>query len=91
VDLLLVTRKGIYFPAAEFSNSIKSVGPALCPDFTYDDLTDIADGMAASAAFLVLASGSLTDPEEIKSNGYGKLCRRIASAIRSQWSRSIVP
>jgi hypothetical protein len=65
-DLLPVTRKSIYFPAAEFSNSIKSVGPAVCPEFTYDDLTDITDGMAASAAFLQLASGSLTDPEENK-------------------------
>jgi hypothetical protein len=65
-DLLPVVRKAVYFPAAEFSNSIKSVGPALCPEFTYDDLTDIADGATASAAFLQLASGSLTDPEEIK-------------------------
>jgi hypothetical protein len=65
-DLLPIIRNAVYFPAAEFSNSIKSVGPAVCPEFTYDDLTDIADGVAASAAFLQLASGSLTDPEEIK-------------------------
>jgi hypothetical protein len=45
-------RSAVYFPDAGFSNSIKSVGPALCPDFTYDDLTEIADGAAASAAFL---------------------------------------
>jgi hypothetical protein len=65
-DLLPIVRKAVYFPAAEFSNSIKSVGPAACPEFTYDDLTDIADGVAAAAAFLQLASGSLTDPEKIK-------------------------
>jgi hypothetical protein len=65
-DLLPIIRTAVYFPAAEFSNSIKSVGPAVCPEFTYDDLTDIADGATASAAFLQLASGILTDPEEIK-------------------------
>src|SRR5215469_16112789 len=62
-DLLPVVRSAVYFPDAGFSNSIKSVGPALCPDFTHDDLDEIADGTAASAAFLQLALGSLTDPE----------------------------
>jgi hypothetical protein len=65
VDLLPVVRGGVYFPAFQFSNSIKSVGPALCPDFSYDDLADVSDGLAASAAFLQLASGALTDPAEI--------------------------
>jgi hypothetical protein len=64
-DLLPAVRSALYFPDAGFSNSIKSVGPALCPDFTYDDLGEIADGAAASAAFLQLASGGATDPEEI--------------------------
>jgi hypothetical protein len=64
-DLLPAVRRAVYFPDAGFSNSIKSVGPALCPDFTYDDLVDIADGATASAAFLQLASGAVTDPEEI--------------------------
>jgi hypothetical protein len=63
-DLLPAVRSAVYFPDAGFSNSIKSVGPALCPDFTYDDLTEIADGATASAAFLQLASGAVTDPEE---------------------------
>jgi hypothetical protein len=66
VDLLPVVRSAVYFPEAGFSNSIKSIGPALCPDFTYDDLEDIADGAAASAAFLQLASGRLALPEEVK-------------------------
>jgi hypothetical protein len=65
VDLLPIARSAIYFPDAGFSNSIKSVGPALCPDFTYDDLEDIADGMAAAAAFLQLASGRLALPIEV--------------------------
>ena len=64
-DLLPIVRSAVYFPAAGFSNSIKSVGPALHPDFTYDDLEEIADGTAASAGFLQLGSGNLTDLEEI--------------------------
>lgn len=64
-DLLPIVRGAVYFPGAGFSNSIKSIGPALCPDFTYDDLEDIADGVAASAAFLQLAYGYLTVPEEV--------------------------
>ena len=57
VDLLPIVRSAVYFPEFDFSNSIKSVAPALCPGFGYDDLEDIADGAAASAAFLQLASG----------------------------------
>jgi hypothetical protein len=64
-DLLPIVRGAVYFPTAGFSNSIKSVGPALCPNFAYDDLEEIADGMAAAAAFLQLASGRLTDLEEV--------------------------
>jgi hypothetical protein len=64
-DLLPAVRSAVYFPNAGFSNSIKSVGPALCPDFTYNDLAEIGDGAAASAAFLQLASGVVTAPEEI--------------------------
>jgi Domain of unknown function(DUF2779) len=37
-DLLPVVRSGIYHPGFEFSNSIKNVAPALCPDVIYDDL-----------------------------------------------------
>jgi predicted RecB family nuclease len=64
VDLLPIVRGAVYFPKFDFNNSIKSVAPALCPGFGYDDLEDIADGAAASGAFLRLASGCITDPEE---------------------------
>ena len=64
VDLLPIVRSAVYFPEFGFSNSIKSVAPALCPGFGYDDLEGIADGAAASAAFLQLASGYVTVPEE---------------------------
>ena len=51
-------------PEFGFTYSIKSVAPALCPGFGYDDLEDIADGAAASAAFLRFTSGYVTVPEE---------------------------
>lgn len=63
VDLLPIVRSAVYFPEFDFSNSIKSVAPALCPGFGYDDLEDIADGGAASAAFLQLASSHVAHPE----------------------------
>ena len=66
VDLLPIVRAAVYFPEFQFSNSIKSVAPALCPGFGYDDLEGVADGGAASAAFLQLASGSLTIPEQVE-------------------------
>jgi hypothetical protein len=56
-DLLIVVRGGLYHPGFEFSNSIKNVAPILCPDVTYDDLGEIADGMSASTAFGLIASG----------------------------------
>jgi hypothetical protein len=59
VDPLPIVRGATYFPDFDFSNSIKTVAPALCPGFGYDDLGDIANGMAASAAFLQLACGGL--------------------------------
>jgi hypothetical protein len=65
VDLLPIVRGAVYFPEFKFSNSIKSVAPALCPGFGYDDLVSVADGGAASAAFLQLASGYLTVPKEV--------------------------
>jgi hypothetical protein len=58
-------RCAIYFPEFGFSNSIKTVAPALCPGFSYDDLDGVADGGAAAAAFLQLASGALTVPNEL--------------------------
>jgi predicted RecB family nuclease len=59
-DLLPIVRSAIYFPEFGYNNSIKSVSPALCPGFSYDDLDGVADGAAASGAFLQLASGALT-------------------------------
>ena len=60
VDLLSIVDGAVYVPEFQFSNSIKSVAPALCPGFGYDDLEGVAAGGAASAAFLQLATGYLT-------------------------------
>jgi Domain of unknown function(DUF2779) len=65
VDLLPIVRGAVYFPEFKFSNSIKSVAPALCPGFGYDVLEGVADGGTASAAFLQLASGYLTIPKAV--------------------------
>jgi hypothetical protein len=43
-------RGGVYHPDFDFSSSIKTATPGLCPDVTYDDLEGIADGTAASTA-----------------------------------------
>lgn len=56
-DLLPIVRSGVYHPKFDFSNAIKAAAPALCPDVTYDDLEEIADGTAASTAFWLMASG----------------------------------
>ena len=60
-DLLQVVRGNIYMPEFAFSNSIKTVGPALAPDIDYGDLP-IADGTAASDAFTRLAMELDPDP-----------------------------
>ena len=64
-DLLPLVRGGVYFPDFNFSNSIKAVAPALSPGFGYDDLADIADGVAASAAFAQMASGAIVGPADV--------------------------
>jgi len=65
LDLLPIVRGAVYFPEFWFSNSIKTVAPALSPGFGYDDLDGIADGLAAAAAFSRLASGEISHREEI--------------------------
>jgi hypothetical protein len=42
------------------SFSLKRVAPVLCPGFGFSDLVGIADGGAASRAWLALARGELT-------------------------------
>jgi len=63
-DLLPVARRNVYHPEFGGSFSLKAVAPALVPDFGYDDLDEIADGGAASAAFVRIARGELEPDEE---------------------------
>lgn len=65
LDLLPIVRGAVYLPAFSFSNSIKSVAPALAPGFGYADLEGVADGMAASATFVQLASGTVSGTGQV--------------------------
>lgn len=62
VDLLPVFQGGhCYFPAMKNSASIKSVLPAIAPEFTYDNL-EIQDGGSASSLFhQSIENGNFTD------------------------------
>ena len=83
LDLLPIVREAVYLPEFQFSYSIKNVAPALAPGFGYDDLAGIADGMAASDAFVRLASGSVSDPDEIAQTRAALLayCKRDTLAM----------
>jgi hypothetical protein len=82
-DLLPVVRGAIYHPDFQFSNSIKKVGPALSPGFGYDDLDGIADGSAATAAFVQLASGFISDATEVQRlrSAFLAYCKRDTLAM----------
>jgi hypothetical protein len=59
-DLLPLMRRAVYHPDFRGSYSLKRVAPALCAGFSFADLPGIADGGAASRAWLALARGELT-------------------------------
>ena len=82
-DLLPIVRGAVYFREFWFSNSIKSVARALSPGFGYDDLGGVADGLAASTAFLRLASGALSGYEKVEQLRAELLayCRRDTMAM----------
>jgi predicted RecB family nuclease len=63
VDVHGLARAHVYHPDFCGSFSIKKVAPALAPGFGYGDLDAVAEGNAASAAFLRLARGEL-EPSE---------------------------
>ena len=64
VDLYPIVREHVYDPAFRGSFSIKTVAPALADGFGYGDLEEIAEGGAASAAFLQIASASVDGEAE---------------------------
>ena len=65
IDLLRIIRGSYYHPNFHGSFSIKSVLPALVPDLAYDDL-EIPEGLAATAAYARLITGSVPQPEQSK-------------------------
>lgn len=80
VDLLPVFQGGhCYFPAMKNSASIKSVLPAIAPDFTYENL-EIQDGGSASSLFhQSIENGNFTD-ENLRENLL-KYCERDTLAM----------
>jgi len=68
VDLLVVFKNGWYYkPEMKASASIKSVLPAIAPEFSYKDL-EISDGGLASTTFLGLIEGTIEFTPELKNN-----------------------
>ena len=80
VDLLPVFQGGYcYFPAMKNSASIKSVLPAIAPDFTYENL-EIQDGGSASSLFhQSIENGNFTE-ENLRENLL-KYCERDTLAM----------
>ncbi len=57
VDVLTIARSGFYSPDMAGSWSLKKIAPVLppCADLvSYDDMDEVADGMAAQAAYMTL-------------------------------------
>ena len=81
VDLLRIVREGYYHPGFHGSFSIKSVLPALVPELGYDDL-QIADGQAASVAYLRMTAPDTPDDERaaIRANLLA-YCKRDTEAM----------
>ncbi len=59
VDLYVIVRDHVYLEAFNGSLSIKQVGKALAPQFSYDGLVDVVDGAAAARAFQQIVRGGL--------------------------------
>jgi predicted RecB family nuclease len=62
-DLLPVVRDHVYFAKFDGSFSIKSVAPVLSRDVRYDSLDGVAEGGAASDAFIRIVTGELGEGE----------------------------
>lgn len=83
VDLLALVRDGYYHPEFHGSFSLKSVLPALVPEFGYGDL-QIRDGQAATAAYLRMVAPETPDDEraELRESLLGYCCRDTEAMIR---------
>ena len=81
VDLLVLIRDYCYHPEFHGSFSLKSVLPALVPDFGYDDL-DIYEGGLASAAYAEIVSPHTTpDRRDFLKESLLAYCERDTEAM----------
>lgn len=88
VDLLEVFRSGWYYkPEMKASASMKSVLPAIAPEFNYEGL-EISDGVAASSTFLSLIEGTIEFTPEIKNNLLA-YCKRDSEGMVILWKELI--
>ena len=84
VDLLDVFRNAWYYmPEMGASASIKSVLPAIAPEFSYSDL-EISNGGDASATFQGIIDGEIEMTPEIKTNLL-KYCERDTEGMVVIW------
>ena len=81
VDLLALVRDGYYHPEFHGSFSLKSVLPALVPEFGYGDL-QVRDGQDATVAYLRMVAPETPDDEraELRESLLG-YCRRDTEAM----------
>lgn len=80
-DLLVPFKEGWYFaPSMGGSNSIKSVLPAIDPDYSYKDL-EISNGSDASNIFLAMALNSFTGEQESTRKDLLEYCKRDSEGM----------
>lgn len=65
-DLYVIVRNNLYLESFNGSYSIKTVGKALAPDFSYSGLEHVADGAEAAAAYQRLAMAPISADEASK-------------------------
>ncbi len=81
-DLFPVVKENLYYREFGCGWSIKNVAPALCPDLTYDDLEEIADGESASRAMFELARGQTQGSEATRTRqALREYCKRDTLAM----------
>ncbi|MGJ4733689.1 DUF2779 domain-containing protein [Leptospira levettii] len=87
VDLYEVFRNGwFYAPKMGNSASIKSVLPALAPEFSYNDL-EISNGGDASNTFIAMMEGSLNGKVDSKRKDLLKYCERDTLGMVIIWQK----
>ena len=85
VDLYIVFRNGWYYtPNMGSSASIKSVLPAIAPEFSYKDLP-ISNGGDASNTFMSMIDGTFNGNKEASRNQLLEYCKRDTLGMVIIW------